>query len=242
MLELHQFRHSAFCMKVRMTLHAKDLSFREVEVTPGLGQLSVFRISGQRQVPVLVDGDQVFADSSAICRYLETLQPEPVLLPSDPLQRAQVELIEDWADTTLAASARAALLQAAADDTQLRSALLPDDLPAPLRQVMSGVPGGWLSNLGDLLGQEQRASMLSSLMALAEGLDKNEHLVGNTLTLADLAVAAQLSLLRFPGSSGDSLAGRGVPGLSDHPRLQSLFHWRDQLEAQLIQRDPAAAE
>ena len=84
--------------------------------------------------------------------------------------------------------------------------------------------------------------MLSSLMALAEGLDKNEHLVGNTLTLADLAVAAQLSLLRFPGSSGDSLAGRGVPGLSDHPRLQSLFHWRDQLEAQLIQRDPAAAE
>ena len=107
---------------------------------------------------------------------------------------------------------------------------------------MSGVPGGWLSTLGDLLGQEQRASMLSSLTALAEGLDQNGYLVGNTLTLADLAVAAQLSLLRFPASSGDSLAGRGVPGLSDHPRLQSLFRWRDQLEAQLIQRDPAAIE
>jgi len=242
MLELHQFRHSAFCLKVRMTLHAKDLTFREVEVTPGLGQLAVFRLSGQRQVPVLVDGDQVLADSSAICRYLDTLQPEPCLFPSDPLQRAQVELIEDWADTTLAAAARAALLQAAVDDSQLRLALLPDDLPSPVRQVMSGLPGGWLSTLGDLLGQEQRASMLSSLMALAEGLGDNGHLVGNTLTMADLAIAAQLSLLRFPGSSGDGLAGRGVPGLSDHPRLQSLFQWRDQLEAQLIQRDPAVSE
>ena len=45
MLELHQFRHSAFCLKVRMALHAKGLSFREVEVTPGIGQLAVFRLS-----------------------------------------------------------------------------------------------------------------------------------------------------------------------------------------------------
>ena len=42
-----------------MALHAKGLSFREVEVTPGIGQLAVFRLSGQRQVPVLVDGDTV---------------------------------------------------------------------------------------------------------------------------------------------------------------------------------------
>ena len=34
MLELHQFRHSAFCLKVRMVLQAKGLSFRTVEVTP----------------------------------------------------------------------------------------------------------------------------------------------------------------------------------------------------------------
>ena len=67
MLELHQFRHSAFCLKVRMALQSKGLSFREVEVTPGIGQIAMFRLSGQRQVPVLVDGDHVVADSSAIC-------------------------------------------------------------------------------------------------------------------------------------------------------------------------------
>ena len=62
MLELHQFRHSAFCLKVRMALQAKGLSFREVEVTPGIGQVSLFRLSGQRQVPVLVDGDEVLLE------------------------------------------------------------------------------------------------------------------------------------------------------------------------------------
>ncbi len=241
MLELHQFRHSAFCLKVRMTLQAKGLSFREVEVTPGIGQIALFRLSGQRQVPVLVDGDDVVADSSAICRHLEALRPDPALIPADARQRAQMHLIEDWADTTLAAAVRAALLQAAADDPQLRDVLLPDDVPSPVRQVMSGLPGGWLSGLGELLGQEQRSSMLSSLCAIADGLDLNGCLVGNAITLADIAVGAQLSLLRFPTSAGDALAGRGVPGISDHPRLQELFRWRDQLETRLINLDPATA-
>tara|TARA_B100000925_G_scaffold287569_1_gene267072 strand:+ start:455 stop:1183 length:729 start_codon:yes stop_codon:yes gene_type:complete len=241
MLELHQFRHSAFCLKVRMALQAKGLSFREVEVTPGIGQVSLFRLSGQRQVPVLVDGDDVVSDSSAICRYLEEMRPEPALIPADPKQRAQMQLIEDWADTTLAAAVRSALLQAAADDAQLREVLLPDDVPSPVRQLMSGLPGGWLSSFGELLGQEQRASMLSSLCSVADGLDPNGCLVGHAISLADLAVAAQLSLLRFPASSGESLAGRGVPGISDHPRLQNLFRWRDQLETRLINLDPAPA-
>ena len=224
-----------------MALQAKGLSFREVEVTPGIGQVSLFRLSGQRQVPVLVDGDDVVSDSSAICRYLEEMRPEPVLIPADPKQRAQMQLIEDWADTTLAAAVRSALLQAAADDAQLREVLLPDDVPSPVRQLMSGLPGGWLSSFGELLGQEQRASMLSSLCSVADGLDPNGCLVGHAISLADLAVAAQLSLLRFPASSGESLAGRGVPGISDHPRLQNLFRWRDQLETRLINLDPAPA-
>ena len=223
-----------------MALSAKGLSFREVEVTPGIGQLAVFRLSGQRQVPVLVDGDTVVADSSAICRYLDELQPEPPLLPKDLRARAQVQVIEDWADTTLAGSVRAALLQAAVDDPDLRAALLPEDVPGPIRQVMTGVPTGWLSGVNELLGQEERSAMLHNLIALADGLTPNSVLVGDALSLADLAVAAQLSLLRFPVSAGSALSGRGVAGLSDHPRLQPLFDWRDRLETRVFQQDPAA--
>ena len=60
------------------------LSYRVVEVVPGVGQIDVFRLSGQRQVPVLVDGDTVVADSSAIARHLETLEPDPASFPPIP--------------------------------------------------------------------------------------------------------------------------------------------------------------
>jgi glutathione S-transferase len=87
MLELHQFRHSAFCEKVRLLLAAKGLDYSVVEVTPGVGQVALLRLSGQRQVPVLVDGAEVIADSSAIALYLEANHPSPALFPADPGER-----------------------------------------------------------------------------------------------------------------------------------------------------------
>ena len=236
MLELHQFRHSAFCLKVRMVLQAKGLSYRTVEVTPGVGQLAVFRLSGQRQVPVLVDGDTVVADSTAIALHLEERGADPALLPADPREAAQVRLLEDWADTTLAAAVRLALVQAAALDLRLRVALLPDDLPDPIRTVMGAIPGGWVSNVTELVNQNERADLLATLEQLSTSVQATPWLVGDEMSLADLAVAAQLSLLRFPASSGAALAGTGVPGLSDHPKLQPLFQWRDQLELRLMER------
>ena len=236
MLELHQFRHSAFCLKVRMVLQAKGLSYRTVEVTPGVGQVAVFRLSGQRQVPVLVDGETVLADSTAIALHLEQREVDPALVPTDPRQAAQVRLLEDWADTTLAAAVRVALVQAAALDPQLRVALLPDDLPDPVRRVMGSIPGGWVSNVTELVNQNERAELLASLEQLSVAVQAAPWLVGNAMSLADLAVAAQLSLLRFPASSGAALSGQGVPGLSDHPKLQPLFQWRDQLELRLMER------
>jgi len=91
-----------------------------------------------------------------------------------------------------------------------------------------------------VVDQGERAAMLASLIRLADAVAVSPWLVGDALSLADLAVAAQLSLLRFPASAGEPLAGQGVAGFSDHPRLQPLFQWRDQLEASLMQSDPAA--
>ncbi|GCE65012.1 glutathione S-transferase [cyanobiont of Ornithocercus magnificus] len=236
MLELHQFRHSAFCLKARMVLQAKGLTYRTVEITPGIDQVSIFLLSGQRQVPVLVDGDAVLADSSVIARYLESREPLPALIPADPQQAAQLHLIEDWADTTLARASSSALVEAAAADPGLRVALLPDSLPNPVRQAMGTLPTSWISNLSGLLNPDKRANLLTSLEQLALAVQVNPWLVGDTMSIADLAVAAQLSLLHFPSSADVRLAGKGVPGLKDHPRLQPLFEWRDQLELKLMER------
>ena len=235
-MELYQFRHSAFCEKVRLVLAVKRLDYTVVEVSPGLGQLELFRLSGQRQVPVLVDGSEVIADSTAIALYLERHQPEPQLLPVAGPERARVLLVEDWADTALAAGCRLALVQAAATDAQLRSALLPDSTPGPLRQLVTSLPSGMLAGVGEALssvvGVAERQQLQTNLEQLAVLVADQPYLVGGSLSLADLAVVAQLGLLKFPSSSGAPLAGLGVAGIVDHPLLEPLFSWRDRIAAE----------
>lgn len=233
MLELHQFRHSAFCEKVRLILAAKQLPYTVVEVAPGLGQLELFRLSGQKQVPVLVDGGEVIADSTAIALHLERAHPEiPLVPPESPeqaVERARVLLLEDWADTALAAGARLALLQAAMADPVLRSALLPDSTPDLLRSLVGALPGDLLSGVGQVMGRSQGQQLQANLEQLVALVTDQGYLVGQRLTLADLAVAAQLTLLKFPASAGAPLAGRGVPGVADSLLLEPLFLWRDRL-------------
>jgi glutathione S-transferase len=232
-MELHQFRHSAFCEKVRLILAFKGLTATLVEVSPGLGQLELFRISGQRQVPVLVDGGEVIADSTAIALYLEEHHPLPPLLPADPVVRARILLLEDWADTTLATGARLALLQAAASDPVLRSALLPEATPSPLRSLVGALPGGVMAPVTEALQEVltpcQARQMRRNLEHLAAIVSAQPYLEGTQLSLADLAVVAQLSLLKFPAGCGAPLAGRGVEGIANSPVLEPLFAWRDRI-------------
>ena len=65
-----------------------------------------------------------------------------------------------------------------------------------------------------------------------------QWLVGNSLSVADIAVASQLSLLKFPPSSG-KLAGKGCKGFNDNPKLDRLFEWRDHFDINLMQANPA---
>ena len=236
-MDLHQFRHSAFCEKVRLVLAAKGLDATLVEVTPGVGQVGLFRLSGQRQVPVLVDGGEVIADSTAIALHLEERHPLPALLPADPRARARVLFLEDWADTALAAGARQGLLQAAAADPVLRTALLPEATPDPLRRLVGALPAGVMAPLGEALGDLMAPSEARQLRRNLEQLtvlvSEGPYLEGDRLSLADLAVVAQLSLLLFPASAGAPLAGRGAEGLADHPLLEPLFRWRDRILAEV---------
>ncbi len=237
MLELHQFKHSAFCEKARLVLAAKGLEAKLVEVVPGVGQLEIFRLSGQRQVPVLVDGTEVIADSTEIALHLEQRHPLPALLPRDPEERARVLLLEDWADTALATRCRRALLQAAASNPTLRSALLPEATPSALRQLVSALPGNLIAPLSDtltsLLAPQEARQLHRDLEQLSLLVSTRAHLVGSQLSLADLAVVAQLSLLRFPATAQPPIAGEGVSGIADNPLFQPLFRWRDGILASL---------
>jgi len=76
MLELYQFEMSQYSEKVRLILDYKGLPYRKIEVTPGVGQLELFQLSGQRRVPVLKDGAIVILRRSR-CIWSASIQKNP---------------------------------------------------------------------------------------------------------------------------------------------------------------------
>jgi glutathione S-transferase/RNA polymerase-associated protein len=51
------------------------------------------------EVPALLDGDAAVFDSTVILEYIEDKWPKPALLPTTPLERARVRMIEEVMDT-----------------------------------------------------------------------------------------------------------------------------------------------
>ena len=58
----------------------------------------VLRINPKQQVPVLIDGVVEIFDSTQIFEYLEDLQPQPALWPTDLAARALARLLEHLSD------------------------------------------------------------------------------------------------------------------------------------------------
>lgn len=83
MLELYQWELSHYSEKVRLCLDYKGLQYRKIEVTPGIGQWELFRLTGQKQVPVLKDGNNYIVDSSEIAKYLDLEYPDRPLIPKE---------------------------------------------------------------------------------------------------------------------------------------------------------------
>lgn len=71
-------RFSPFCFRVKLALAHKDLPFRSELV--GFTEKPKVEFSGQKLVPILVEGDTVVADSWRILEYLEQTYPQHELL------------------------------------------------------------------------------------------------------------------------------------------------------------------
>lgn len=242
MLELYQWEISQYSEKVRLILDYKGLNYRKIEVTPGIGQIDLFRLTGQRQVPVLKDGNRYIVDSTEIAKYLDLEYPDRPLIPQDSRQRGLCLLMEEWADESIGKKARVALFSAISQDQNFRQSLLPNSTPDIFKSLIAGVPSDVLTVLGFGVGyspdviKSAIADLKQDLEALTLLLADSPYLTGDEPTLADLTVASLSILLKFPEvpylDLPAGIRGKGVPGLADNPDYQPFFAWRDRLYAQ----------
>ena len=233
MLELHQFKHSPYCLKARMALAAKKLEYRTVEITPAIGQIDIFQKTGQRKLPVLFDDEIIIHDSSSIIRHLETIKIEPKLIPDNPKEASQSQIIENWADTTLAKSIKIVFLEEIMRSPILISSLLQNVMSDSMQKLLLNIPRNIGSQLSGLMNQAEKKSLKSNLGYLTNLIEKESFLVGKELSIADISVASQLSLLNFPKSSGENLRGKGCSAYINDPSLNTLFDWRNFIEDKL---------
>lgn len=239
MLELYQFELSHYCEKIRFILDYKGLPYRKIEVTPGVGQLDLYRMSGQRQVPVLKDGSEIIADSTEIAEYLDKKYPDRPIIPQEPKLRGLCLLIEQWADESIGLNARKCMIGALGHDPTFRQAFLPSSTPDLLKTVLSSVPNELFSVLELGVGltpdalKSAQATIKHDLASLCFILMEQPYLVTDHPTLADFAVAGLSMYLKFPTGLyldvPNTLKGKGVSGIADVGIFEPFFDWRDRL-------------
>lgn len=214
MIVLHQFEISPFCDKVRRILHVKRIPYEVREVPPSRALTDVRRVNRIGKLPAIEDEGRIIADSTDIAHHLETRFPDPPLLPKHPLERALVHVLEDWADESLyyyemtlrfglAHNRRRFLPELTKFDPAWFRRLAPFVTPAVfgLQTRMQGT------------GRKPREMLVRDVERHAAAIDglvgDGDWLVGGALTLADIAVFAQMSCIRASDEGGEIV--RGLP-------------------------------
>ena len=197
MYKLYQFEISPFCDKIRRALRYKKVPFETVDVAVTTAPLVVRRLHGAGKLPCLEMDGRLVADSTDIAEALEEAHPEPRLFPVDPRERALAHVLEDWADESLYFYE----IRMGWGDREVRRSLLPRLLardPAPLAALARLVVPFALRRTASSQGIGRKTDEavtrdvqrhVASLDAMLEG---RSFLIGDALTIADVAVFAQL--------------------------------------------------
>ena len=89
MIQLYGLRLSNYYSLVKALLIEKGVEFEEVKAPPTQKEDNLSRTPMGRMPSIGVDG-RYMSESLAIAGYLDRLQPEPALLPSDPFAAGKV--------------------------------------------------------------------------------------------------------------------------------------------------------
>ncbi len=213
---------SPFVRKVLVTLQEKQLPWTLEEVNVFDPPEWFLSMSPARRIPVLQDrslaGDDAnltIADSSAICGYIERKVPHPALYPSRASDYGRALWFEEYADTLLAA--------------RIGFGLLRTLIAAPQR----GEPADL-----DRAGKTLREDLPPLFDYLNGEIDQREWLVGNTLSIADIAVGAQLMGMRVTRVTIDGERWPDLRRYADTLHSRPSFQDRLQAVAHLMPSEP----
>jgi glutathione S-transferase len=186
-MRLLQFTYSPFAAKLRTILKLKNLACEVVDV-PYLDRSELVKLTGALYVPVLQDGDVVISDSARIVEYLEKKGGPTVY--GDPL----ASVLEQWADEYFEEVAFKlacpGLEERMGRDQGLEAKALFQLIKE--RRYGSGCIAQWKREEA-----QWREKTLTLLAPIAQTLTQRPWLVGDSASVADAALAGQLTMVEF---------------------------------------------
>lgn len=177
---------SPFVRKIAVVATEKGLSFEMARGGPGSTDPEFLACSPLGKIPAIDDGGFQLADSSAIAVYLDARYPEPRLIPEDPQLRGKAVFWDEFADTVLGASG--------------------------LKILFNRLVGPKLLKTGGdeaiaLQGEAELPRWVDWFESVVPG---QGWLLGETFSLADIAVASTFRTLAYVGHGVDAGARPGT--------------------------------
>jgi len=178
MWQLYQFPLCPFSRKVRLLLGEKGVGYEPVRESPWLRRDEFLDLNPTGQVPVMADTERgvTLIDSAVICEFFEETVNKAPMLNGTATDRAEIRRLTIWFDTNFYAEITAPLLH----ERMLK------------RIVYKQSPDG------QALRNAMKAAV-NHLDYIDYLLDHRTWLAGPTMSLADLAAAAQISIADYLG-------------------------------------------
>ncbi|WP_419814832.1 glutathione S-transferase family protein [Glacieibacterium sp.] len=180
---------SPFVRKTMAFAAEKQVEFELVQATLGSSDPAFREASPFGKMPAMRDGDFTLADSTAICLYLEALHPTPELVPTDAKLRGKAIWFDEFADTIVCTCGGKMFFN----------------------RIVSPI---FLKRAGDLAmaDKAENEELPPILDYLETQIPDSDFLVGDRLTIADLAVASPFANFQHLGLTIDP---------SRHPKVAS---------------------
>jgi len=229
---LYHHGSSVCAAKVRFAMAEKELEWGGVYIDILAGEQfepEYMKLNPKAVVPTLKDGDKVITDSTVICEYLDQIAPETSLHPIDPFERAQVRYWTKAVDEDLHPACGAMTFLCSHRHTVLRKLGKEGTEKFLASTPEFSVTSDWKSfkdaiirNGFDAPGAIEKVKLYDSYLAKMEkALEGNDWLVGNTFTIADIALTPYVN----------RLAMMSMRGMWEGGRFSNVERWFKAIEA-----------
>lgn len=194
---LHQWEISPYCTKVRLALDYKSIPFKVVNYN-GLKAMQVKKLSPAGKLPVLEIDGELIQDSKDIIKRLDQEFPDKKIISDNELVNARAEILQNWVDTTVIAheiflrsfypEALDKMLSSMCEGrTKLEKTLLKPYVKHMLQKTSKR----------NGLHENNKAAIEKEFLDLLKQVDltlaEQEFIAGDTISIADFALAGQLN-------------------------------------------------